>query len=202
MQLNEPTAIVEPIVLMHNLVADSAEDRMPLNVAVVYQDPHTREWANLVCARVARQVRTEPIRSSWWKLDCLEHPLLLLGAVQAAARADVIIVAIHATETLPFELTQWLETWLERRDVHEGAFVALIGASEASDAGASSNLEYLREVACRGHLHFMSQVKPMAIAFRGGAPESAIVPFHAPQQVWSGGFGRSQDSHDNWGINE
>lgn len=202
MEFNEPTVPLEPIILMNNLMADSLEERMPLNVAIVYQDAQTREWANQTCARVAQQFRTEPIRSSWWKLDCLEHPLLLQGAAEAAAHADIIIVAMYAMDTLPFALVHWVETWLEQRGARAGAFVALIGASDAADAGVLSTREDLREVARRGDLHFLSQVKELPIPADAGDREPAFVPFHAPPPVRDVARGRSQDFHDNWGINE
>ena len=202
MQFDEPTTPIEPIILMNNLLADPSEEQMPLNVAIVYQDAQTREWANQTCARVAQQVRTEPIRSSWWKLDCLEHPLLLQGAAHAAAHADVIIIALYGVETMPFELAHWLETWLEQRAPREGAFVALIGAVQPSDAGANATRKYLREVASRGHLKFIPQVRRMAIPADDRAPESAFAPFSASPRGGDVAFGRSRDFHDNWGINE
>jgi hypothetical protein len=153
------TESFEPITLSYEAAAEPAERWMDLNVVVAYQDLLTREWAREVCSRTTRRVGTGFFRSTWWKTDFLAHPQLFAKAIEAAIRADVMIVSVHAAETIPVVLSRWFEEWLAQRAQQEraktGALIALIAARQPAAPQLASTRECLRGIADRGHLDFL-----------------------------------------------
>src|SRR5512135_1759955 len=83
-----------------------------LNVTVLYEDGPTRSWAGEVCARVAELVGKDALHSTWWRLSDLDEPAVLAGAVSTTLRADVIVIAVRATEGFPLPFYVWVDSWL------------------------------------------------------------------------------------------
>jgi len=126
-----------------------------LGVVVIYQDEPMRQWALEVCGRVAALVGTHALNSRWWKLEDLSQPAVLAGAVSTALRADVLMVAVRATEGFPLPFYVWVDSWLPHRSLGEGALVALITLPERPSLSMDRGHEYLRAVARRGRLDFL-----------------------------------------------
>jgi hypothetical protein len=66
------------------------------------------------------------------------------------------MVSVRATDALPLVLHEWIEAWLPLRLQLPGALVALIGVAEKPGAGFSRIGHYLRDVARRGQMDFLS----------------------------------------------
>lgn len=126
-----------------------------IEVAVVFAEPRTREWAEHVCARIESLVGTEGVHSRWWHLPQLNDPTVLAEAVQAASTADVIVVAVPAVEELPEDLWVWLTLWLPRRRLPSGALVALLRVPPALHRGPALPRACLQTAARRAGLDFL-----------------------------------------------
>ncbi len=127
-----------------------------LNVAGVYQDSLTREWATEFCQRATRVAGEDHIQYRCYEISSLRDTGILMDSLCSAVRADVIIVSIYAAIDLPPDLYAWIEAWLPRRASRPGALIAVIGASEPLDAQART-LDYLQAVARMAQLDFISQ---------------------------------------------
>lgn len=163
MQAMENTAVLKRRAAYGQAAVGAAE--CFLNVLVIYQDATTRKWARDVCERVTRAVGREAIRSTWWKLDELNQPAVLAGAVSKAMRADVIVVAIRASEGFPVPFYWWTCSWLPHRVQETGALVALLTLPERPGPYMNRAREYLRAVARQGRLDFL-------VEERGAAPRN------------------------------
>lgn len=133
------------------------------NIAVVYQDPFTLDWAMRECQRVTRLSGDLSARSSWWKVRYLRSPELLCDAVQAARTADVIMVSVRAFEVPPPVLQEWTEAWLACRPQHAGALIALIGVPQPARRQSSYTQEYWRAAAGRGRLDYVAHERPLPV---------------------------------------
>jgi hypothetical protein len=121
---------------------------------VIYQDEATRQWALEVCERVAGAVGPAALNVRWWKLDDLSQPAVLAGAVSTALRADVLMVAIRASEGFPLPFYVWVNSWLPHR-LGKAALIALISLPECPSLALDRGREYLRAVARQGRLDFV-----------------------------------------------
>jgi hypothetical protein len=202
MKLHEPTEPWEPIILTQGASGRVLTPSMPLEVAVIYQDTFTREWIRQTCAHVSGQVPAVPMQSSWWKIDCLEDPNILQGAIKATARAEVIMVGVYALETVPYSLLQWHEGWIERREREEGVLLAMIGTPKPPAADASVMRNYFKDIANRAGLHFMSRLRPLETPERELSPGKLSMLAPVGHWVPSRYPTRVSGYHDDWGINE
>ena len=128
-----------------------------LNIAGVYQDSVTRDWAMQSCRRATQLAGEERFQNNWYDANSLSDHGILLDAVQAALVADVIVVSVYAADELPLDLYVWVQTWLPRRPSRIGALTALIGVAEPLDFQFARTLEYLQAVARKAQLDFIPQ---------------------------------------------
>lgn len=118
-----------------------------INLAIIYEDPLTQEWAGQVCDVVTAFIDRGCLASHSWRVGDLAAPKVLHDAVCAAAQADVIVLSLRDAEELPLTLRIWIEAWLPRRDLPVGALITLIGAAEGSKAFSLHARRYLEAVA-------------------------------------------------------
>jgi hypothetical protein len=126
-----------------------------LNVAIVYQDAPTRQWAGQLRAPMAGVVGQDAIRCTEWKISDLVEPRVYWEGVAALAHADVIVVSLHPADRLPATFYLWVNLWLQERSMRPGVLVALIVRPEESNSGAIETRRYLSAVASQGHLEFL-----------------------------------------------
>ena len=152
-----------------------------LNVAGVYQDAVTRDWALQSYLRATRLAGEEGVQNTWYDLNSLRDPGILLDAVRAALVAVVIVVSVYAADELPIDRYAWGAAWMPRRLARAGALTALVGVAEPLDSQSVRTIEYLQAVARKAHLDFAPQerkrtvaspvaIKPIAESARAGAP--------------------------------
>jgi hypothetical protein len=145
--------------LLRQLVTPARNSAAPvdllLHVTIVYEDVATRQWAGEVCERVARLVGTDAVRCTWWKLSELAEPAVLAGAVSTALRADVLVVAVHAADSLPLPFYVWVDSWLPHRNGRTAALVTLIALPERPSLTFERTQDYLRATAREGQMDFL-----------------------------------------------
>jgi hypothetical protein len=128
------------------MVMSASNTAYHLNLTVVYDNAASLARASQLCERVTRLLGPDALNVAAWKIRDLDHSEVLPQAVEAATKADVILVALSAQTALPILFCVWIDLWLPRRDKCSGALVGLLN-------NVSPVVEqYLRAVARRADL--------------------------------------------------
>ena len=122
-----------------------------LRALFVYEDAVTQLWAGEVCRQAKNVVGPDEFQATWWKLQELQQPAVLAGAVSQAMRADLIVLSTHSSEGLPLPFYYWVNSWLPHR-VERGLLIGLLGVSDRATRHAGRLRQYLRVVARRAPL--------------------------------------------------
>jgi hypothetical protein len=157
----------ESITRLEKLTAMSLNDGSALNVALIYEDAQTREWARGAYERIAKVAADQGVRPTWWNLENLGDPGVLAAAVSTAMRADVIVLAARAAEGMPLAFYAWINAWLPNRFQRGGVLAALLGKTERSGARPVRVGEYLREVARQGRMSFLLETRKLEAQANG-----------------------------------
>lgn len=168
------------------LKADAAYE---VNVALVYQDDATRQWAGQVPDRVAELAGAEAMHCTEWKINDLKEPSVFSRGAAALARADVIVISVYAAERLPSVFYLWVNLWLQMRAGLSGALAALVVPTGESESGAMETRRYLCAVASQGGLEWLECKRPSA-PIRGLGEEVFQWPKAGPvasSPAWPGG---------------
>jgi hypothetical protein len=152
---------------LEKLIAISPKDGAPLNVALIYEDAPTREWAREAFEHVTKVAAEQGVRPTWWNLENLGDPGVLAAAVSTAMRADVIVLAARATEGMSLAFYAWINAWLPNRYNSGGVLAALLGKTERSGTRPARVGEYLREVARRGRMSFLLETRKLEVQANG-----------------------------------
>jgi len=140
------------------------------SVAVICEDELTRSRALAVCDRLVQQFWAEiEFQFHWWQFAHLREAAPAHDAANVAAAADLIVWATHPEGDFPEHVTAWIQTWLGKRGHREGALVALVGHEHDISSKRIAKHLYLREVAHRANLDFLSEIPPF---LRRSIPES------------------------------
>jgi hypothetical protein len=170
------------------------ESAYDLRLVLAYEDLLTRTWALDSFEAVPPAGRAQ-IQLTEWRIHRLLESKEFPDSVGAAARADIIVVALHATDELPIPLYVWIDAWLPRRARRAGALVTWIGVAGFTDSHSSHAHQYLHAVARRAGLDFLSNERrqptdsshfpssrgspslpPPQASSSGGSPEILVVP--------------------------
>ena len=119
--------------------------------------------------RVGQVIANAGIGCKLWQISDLLQVRVFADAVQAAEEADVLVVSVRDAGELPLCLHVWIETWLQRRAVREGALVALIGVPAQPDTQCGHAYQYLQSVARGAGLDFLPRERKL--------PEEPLVCF-------------------------
>jgi hypothetical protein len=157
----------ESIARLEKLVAISPKGGMAVNIALIYEDAPTREWAREAYDRVVKLAGKQGVRPTWWNLDNFGDPGVLAAAVSTAMRSDVIVVAARAGEGMPLAFYTWINAWLPNRFQGGGVLAALLGKTERSSARPGRVAEYLREVARQGRMNFLLETRKLQSEVNG-----------------------------------
>jgi hypothetical protein len=126
-----------------------------MNVVIVYENDQTRCWAEKVLNKAMSGNGKHPVRSTWWRLNNLDEPAVLAGAVSTAIRADLIIVSVTSGGGLPLPFYIWADAWVPNRRAAGGELVALIGTHNEREYRLNHLVrDYLRAAARTALLDF------------------------------------------------
>jgi hypothetical protein len=128
-------------------------------VVVIYEDPSLRERAVRFCEHLAEHQFPE-LTLDWWSFPVLSQPAVSHSAVEKAVGADVVVFAMAAGGDLPDEVKLWIEKWLNKRGEREGAIVGLLRCEEGMHETASFREIYLRHIAHRAGMDYLSHAVP------------------------------------------
>ncbi len=143
--------------LLARAVAASNETDYGLKVAAIHHDEAMGALASLALGRAAQSVGVHSFHCTKWSIDSLLDSHVLVHAVQAAITADVIVVSVRAQGEPPAGLCVWIDSWLPRRPRGNGALLAFIGVPGESPPASAQMQDYLRAVAQRARLEFVTQ---------------------------------------------
>ena len=157
-----------------------------LRVATVYEDPLTRYWAAELWDRVGRLVGEGDICHQSWLINNLTAARTFTDAVEAAAKADVLIVAVRDAGELPAKLCAWIDAWVPQRFGRPGALVAVIGVPSEPDNQYGLVHQYLDSVTRKAGLDFLPRERklPKESSARSGC-RTTLKPKLA--MLWPGG---------------
>ncbi len=94
----------------------------------------------------------------WWSYEMLRRAETAELAASRAATADLIIVASQSGEEPPFEIRSWLDSSLRQRGEREGTLAGLTPNSANPCEGPCLADIYLRSMAHRAGLDYLTQV--------------------------------------------
>ena len=173
-----------------------------LNIAGVYQDSVTRDWAIQSCRQATQLAGGERVQNTWYNTNSLSDPGILLDAVRAAVVADVIVISVYAADELPLDLYVWIEAWLPRRLSRRGALAALVGVAEPLDSPSVRTLEYLQALARKAQLDFIPQQRERPAASVVSSIDLITEPASTTAQSLQELYGHRYDAYRHWGLNE
>ena len=139
------------------------------SVAVVYEDTSAREGAVKFCDLLVHRFWAESEFSMDWRgFSELEDEAGCREAEAKCAEADLIVFATRPETELPDFVRHWMEGWVTRRGEREGALIGLNDPAAGSTSGAPGKFCYLRSVAHRAGMDYLTNVPEQL----GAAPES------------------------------
>ena len=175
---------------------------MTLKAAVIYDDFDFAARAAALMERVA--IRTDEAMK-WdvkpWRLDVLQEPALADDALGETADADLIVVALRKTPSLPDELMGWLESWAMKRQTENTAMMVFCPEENAASTPLWHELKEFAEwhsLPFLGSRNLRDDANSMDFVHRlwqRKKPPQSVVP-----TVES--FAESPQPSDHWGINE
>jgi len=166
-------------------------------VAVIYEDVPARDLAMYLSAGLAQKFQPDlAFDFTWWGFKYLSDPNVACEAAEAAAAADLILVAVGQPDDFPPEIRAWFESSLGRRPTAEGALVWVHTSTEASDKIHAQDA-FLRSLAQRANLEYL----PLSSASLGDVP--AVQPAENLPLPHEAGPDRAREyPSSRWGINE
>jgi len=115
---------------------------------------------------------------SWWSFDMLKDARLGSEAAEKAAKSPLIIFATGNEGEMPFHVLEWVEKWVGQRSDQEGALVGLADSETSLTGVASAKHVYLREVAHRAGMDYLTKVPESLSQPIPDSPESCAERAH------------------------
>lgn len=134
------------------------EEHTEWQIAIAYDIPAARDRAMRLSQSLQKKFSDEIIIScTWWRFRYLEDPDIALVARHYATAADIIIFSTNAAGLFPLQVMNWIESWASARRKPHGLLVPLIGSPNIPAQVYSTKLFYLRHVADRAKMEFLTQ---------------------------------------------
>lgn len=125
-----------------------------MNAVILYDEFPLAANANGMLARAANRADAAvPWSISPWRLDMLKLPPVADGALEEAATAHLMVLAVRNQAKLPPWLWDWLETWATHREIPDAALAVFDGGH--GDVLAAPAVPELSRFAERHGLSFL-----------------------------------------------
>jgi hypothetical protein len=158
-----------------------------LSVSLVYQDLLTRDWAEELWNRVGQLVGQEGVCRQSWQIGDLVDARVFADAVEAAAKADVLVVSVRDAGNVPANLEFWIEAWMPRRAGRAGALVALIGVPPQPDTQSGRVHACLENAARRAGLDFLPRERKLPQDWSAASTRPRIATTASRLMPWPDG---------------
>ncbi|HLH54593.1 MAG TPA: hypothetical protein VKY92_13350 [Verrucomicrobiae bacterium] len=128
-------------------------------VLALFEDESAREAAMQFCDALVERFWTEfNLQMTWARWSELEHPRLAQQTEAQARESQIIVVASNPKGVLPERISWWLEAALSGRGEREGVLVGLPLAEAGISPEAAATQVYLRKLAHRHGLDYLTAV--------------------------------------------
>lgn len=162
LQFRELPAAAHGTMNATNPTREGDESKETWFVVVLYDDTATRQRAMEVCDLLARRFWSEvELKFHWWRTDFLEDAGMAATAADNSRNADFVVVCVVPDGDLSPEVKRWFEAWTTRREGREGALIDLIAGSGTSSLAAHHKKLFLREVAHRAGMDYLTSFPPV-----------------------------------------
>jgi hypothetical protein len=169
---------------------------------VVYEDTQTRDRAVQLCDRLVHRFWTDlAIDFTWWRFDYLRDDKLARLATEEVSGADMVVFSARGEQNLPIGVQSWIGGWSPRQRNRPAALVALIGLDGDRARGITPVHTYLRNVAQRVHMDFLTHVPDAGERWKDVFAEDLAGRAGKVTDVLDGILQR-QSAPSRWGINE
>ncbi len=143
------------------------------SVMVVYEDAPSRQKAVQFCDRlVERFWSSYGFDISWWSFATLQQADASGEPARRAVAADVIIFATSVEEEIPAPVRAWIEDWVRLRCEREGTLIGLMDPGPGSGGGCAGKFCYLRDVAHRAGMDYLTEIPQDVSLFTPDSLES------------------------------
>jgi hypothetical protein len=172
------------------------------SAVIAYEDAVTRDRAMQVCERLFQRFwKDMEFDFKWWRFDFLRDAGFTRQAGRQAAGSDLILFSAHARRELPGVVEKWIESWLPMRGTRDGVLVAMIGTAEDQLRGSSPIQVYLREVAQRANMDYLSQAVGASVSELNASIETITKRAEKVTSLLDGILHHATIP-PRWGINE
>jgi hypothetical protein len=129
------------------------------SVVILFEDAQTRETAVKFCDQLVERFWAHcEFGMTWLSFSTLAEPNAGQDADAKARGADVIVFATRPEGPIPAAVTDWVEGCLANRSDREGTLAGLIDCGPVLTARAAEKHAWLRNVAHRAGMDYLTQV--------------------------------------------
>lgn len=140
------------------------DDRPKCKVVIIYEDDAAGRRAKHFYDEVIQELVDEcDFSLDLWNFQVLGISQVGDTALQAAARADVLILSMHGTAKLPATTKDWIERWSQRIADSMPMLVALVSPAKIERGTVASTLSYLRSLADRNRISFCTNTTFLSV---------------------------------------
>jgi hypothetical protein len=184
MSMSEATSVQETLPL---------EGANPCQFLVLYEDAVAHDLAMEICGGVMARFEAElAFAFSFWKVKDLNDPVLAHWAMEAVARADIILFSLPAHDLTP-ETSQWLDACVQARTKAEGALALIVTEPLVAGLAVGALLSRLQFAARRLQMDFLPLLPPL--------PDTSIEDSRAPWPARLNEF-QEEPGSNHRGLNE
>jgi hypothetical protein len=176
--------------------------KMTLKAAVIYDD---FDFAARAAALLERVTIRADEAMKWdvkpWRLDVLQESSLADAALDETADADLIVVALRKTPSLPDELMGWLERWAMKRQTEDAAMMMFCPEGNAASTPLWHELKEFAEwhsLSFLGSRNLRDDGNSMIFVHRLWQRKQSSQPVVSTLES----FAESSRPPRHWGINE
>ncbi len=196
-----------PVRSQHLTSGDQSPDASEpaARLAIVFGGPAALGPAFTVYELIVRQLQPDcALRESWWNDHDLANPSVRQWAIEEAAQADLIVVALPGTVDPPWMIRAWVEAWSALRAGHTGALVVVLTGVGPVEARPTAVEQYLRAVAQTARLDFFVTAPPVPLAHHLSKPSDAPEkpPIGLPPPAYTRAVAWETQGVARWGLNE
>jgi len=131
------------------------------SVVILFEDAQTREKAVKFCDQLVERFWAHcEFRLTWMEFSALDDANAARDAHTKARGADVIVFATRPERPVPEIVTEWVERCVANRTDREGTLAGLIDTSTILTGWAAEKHAWLRSVAHRAGMDYLTDVPP------------------------------------------
>lgn len=122
---------------------------------ILYEGIPGLESAIAMCQQLTQRFSGDlKFEFTWWGFKYLNEPAMAAVAAQEAVEADLVVLSLQGSDTLPASIQNWFGQWIGQRTKPEGALVVVRRPSLGQD-WATLESAYFKALAQRANLDYL-----------------------------------------------